>query len=238
MIELIAWTLLTLGIVTSTIAAARYFGLEIATALYAALTVTANVVAFKIVSVGKIGGLALVAPAGVIVYSSTFLITDFLSEIAGKERAKRAVLAGILANLAAVAAIQIAVVWTPAGFMSGEDVEAFERVFSYTPRIVAASIVAFVISQFHDIYAYHFWKVVARGRFLWLRNNASTMTSQAIDTVVFITLAFYGVLPADALIAVILSQYVVKVIIAALDTPFLYAATIVWKKLEVKPEAA
>ncbi len=238
MIAFIAWTLITLATVTAAIAAARRYGIEIAAAIYASLTVIANVIAFKRVMIGQLDGLALIAPAGVIVYSSTFLITDFVSEIAGKEEAKKTVIAGIIANAAAILSIYVAVIWQPAPIMSDEEVRAFSVVFSFAPRIVVASIIAFVVSQLHDVYAFHFWKKFTRGKHLWLRNNASTAASQAIDTVIFISVAFYGVVPNAALLAMMMGQYVVKLAIAALDTPFIYAATSLWRVPEIKKSEA
>ncbi len=239
MIAFIAWTLITLATVTAAIAAARRYGVEIAAAIYASLTVIANVIAFKRVTIGELDSLTLIAPAGVIVYSSTFLITDFISEVIGKEEAKKVVFAGIIANVAAILSIYVAVLWRPAPIMSSNEVQAFDLIFSFTPRIVIASILAFVVSQFHDVYAFHFWKKVTGGRYLWLRNNASTVVSQAIDTVIFITVAFYGIVPNPALLSMMLGQYIVKVAIALLDTPFIYAATALWRSApEIKKSEA
>jgi uncharacterized integral membrane protein (TIGR00697 family) len=82
-----------------------------------------------------------------------------------------------------------------------------------------ASLTAYLFSQYHDVWAFHFWRGVTGERFLWLRNNASTIVSQLLDSVVFITVAFYGVMP---LMPLILGQWVVKVGIAVLDTPLVY----------------
>ncbi len=90
------------------------------------------------------------------------------------------------------------------------------------PRIVLASMVAYLLSQHHDVFAFHFWKRVTQGRFLWLRNNASTMVSQGIDTVLFITIAFIGVIPTNVLLNMIVAQYVIKIVIAIVDTPLCY----------------
>ena len=225
MIEFVIWTLLTLGIVTLTIILAERYGLEIAIGIFATLTVVANIVSSKLVAIG-----ALIGPAGVIVYSATFLVTDIISEIYGKEYGKRAVITGFFANLVAVSAIMTAVLWTPANVPGNlETAKAFEKVFGLAPRIVFASMVAYIIAQMHDVYAFHFLKAKTGGKHLWLRNNASTMISQAIDTCIFITLAFYGVFPTNILLSMIFSQYVAKVVIALLDTPFMYVATYAWK---------
>jgi uncharacterized integral membrane protein (TIGR00697 family) len=228
LLEFIAWVIATLSIVTITVLASRRFGVEIAIGIFATLTVVANLVCRKLVVVGN-----FIVPAGVIVYSSTFLVTDIISEIYGKEKGKRAVICGLLANIVMLISVLTVLVWTPANIPGNLEVtKAFETVFSLTPRIVFASIVAYFISQMHDVYAFHFWKVKTHGKHLWLRNNASTIVSQAIDTTVFITLAFYGVVPNEVLFSMIFGQYVIKVLIALLDTPFMYLATAVFKDLQ------
>lgn len=115
---------------------------------------------------------------------------------------------------------QIAALYPPASIFEGN--EAFMKVFGATPRIVLASILAYVLSQSHDVWAFHFWKRITGGSHLWLRNNLSTMVSQFIDTLVFITVAFAGTVPGTALSQMVFSQYAVKLIIAAIDTPFVY----------------
>jgi len=222
-IEFVTWVILTLSAVTLVVALAERFGVEIAIGIFATLTVVANIIASKLVTVGSI-----IVPAGVIVYSATFLITDVLGEIYGKEYGKKAVITGFFANIIAMLAIVTALLWKPAP-IGIETAEAFEKVFGLTPRIVIASMVAYLISQTHDVYAFHFWREKTKGKHLWLRNNASTIVSQLIDTCTFITLAFYGVVPNDILLGMIFGQYLIKVAIALLDTPFMYIATFTWK---------
>jgi len=230
--EFAIWAIATLGIVTLTVILAERYGVEIAVGIFASLIVIANIIAVKLISVGQ-----FIVPAGVIVYSSTFLITDIIGEIYGREYGKKAVLAGFFANIVALVSIMIAVKWTPAPIMAPELLKSFENVFAFAPRIVLASMVAYLISQIHDVYAFHFWKEKTRGKHLWLRNNASTTVSQAIDTVLFITIAFYGLVPTEVLLGMIFGQYVIKVGIALLDTPFMYIATYVWKAMKSKATA-
>ena len=230
--EFIAWVLATLGIVTLIAILAERFGVEIAIGIYAALTVVANIIAVKVIAVGEVPVIGLiVGPAGVIVYASTFLVTDILTELYGKEYGKRAVITGLAANIVAIISILIALRWTPAPFVSPEFEQSFERILGFAPRIVIASIIAYIISQTHDVYAFHFWKEKTKGRFLWFRNNASTMVSQLIDTVIFITIAFYGVFGTNEVLSLIVGQYILKLMIAAVDTPFMYIAVEVWKAL-------
>jgi uncharacterized integral membrane protein (TIGR00697 family) len=98
------------------------------------------------------------------------------------------------------------------------------QLFGVYPRVVAASLLAYLISQLHDVWAFDFWKVRSRGRYLWLRNNASTMVSQAIDSVIFCVVAFWGVFPWSDFFQILATTYLLKFAIAAADTPFIYLA--------------
>jgi len=211
MIEVAAWILLTLGIVTGTAYIASREGVEYIIGAYVALVVVANIITTKIVLVA-----GETVPAAVIVYSSSFLLTDILSEFYGKHVARKAVWAGFIGNLILVVSVYIAIVWQPAPFW--ENQAAFETVLKNTPRIVLASLISYMVSQQHDVMSYAWWKA----RFpqhLWLRNNASTIVSQALDTVLFISIAFHGSFPLWGLIV---GQYSVKLVIALMDTPFIY----------------
>ena len=106
----------------------------------------------------------------------------------------------------------------PSDFSQG----ALETIFTILPRITIASITAYVISQLHDVWAYNFWK--KRNPHIWVRNNLSTMVSQLIDSLVFVTIAFWGVFELSVFIQIAITTYVLKWVVAALDTPFIYIA--------------
>ena len=212
MIEVIAWIFLTLGIVTGTALISARYGVEYIIGAYVSLIVVANIITSKIVLVA---GETL--PAAVIVYSSSFLLTDILSEFYGKDMARKAVWAGFMGNLILVVSVYIAIIWQPAPFW--ENQAAFEAVLKNTPRIVLASLVSYMVSQQHDVMSYAWWRARFPER-LWVRNNASTIVSQALDTVLFISIAFYGTFPLWELIV---GQYSIKMLIALMDTPFIYA---------------
>ena len=180
----------------------------------------ASVLANKIISV-----FGFFVPAGILAYSITFICTDVISEIWGKDRAKNVVSGGFIALIFAFLLVQIALIWPKAPFWNGE--EAFSTILGSTTRIIIASFAAYLISQFHDVWAFHFWRRVTSARFLWLRNNASTIVSQLLDSVVFITIAFYGSMP---LLPLIVGQWVVKVGIAVLDTPLVYLLVYLLKR--------
>ena len=125
LLEFVAWVIATLSIVTLTVLASRRFGVEIAIGIFAALTIVANIVCRKLVIIGN-----FVVPAGVIVYSSTFLVTDIISEVYGREEGKKAVICGLLANIVMLVSVFIVLMWTPANISGNFEVaKAFEVVF-------------------------------------------------------------------------------------------------------------
>lgn len=184
------------------------------TSLFISSLVIAAVVSSKIINI-----FGFTAPAGVLAYSLTFIVSDVISEIWGKERANEVVRSGFIALIAAIALSWFALIWEPAVFWQNQ--EAFKTVFASTPRIVLASLAAYLISQNHDVWLFHFIRKFTGPEHLWLRNNASTVISQLIDSTVFVTIAFYGVMPVKD---IIIGQWVAKVVIALCDTPFVYLA--------------
>lgn len=222
---ILLWILATLTVTSISGVIGKRFGVEYVISVIVALVVIANVIAGKIVVVGS-----FFVPAGVIVYASTFLLTDIISEKWDKQQAHKAIWAGFYANIILVVAVLIAINWPSAPFAL-EFSDAFSSVLGLVPRVVLASMVAYLVSQHHDIFAFHWWKKKTGGRYLWLRNTASTIVSQAIDTGLFITIAFYGVLD---IVPLLLGQYVVKLIIAIIDTPFMYSISWLMDKVPSK----
>jgi uncharacterized integral membrane protein (TIGR00697 family) len=132
-------------------------------------------------------------------------------------------------NLVMTAYLYLGRVLPPASFWSHQA--AYETILGTIPRIVAASMVAYLVSQLHDVWAFLFWRRVTKGKHLWLRNNLSTMASQLLDSVIFITLAFAGTVELSVLGNMIAGQYLVKFILALADTPFCYLA-VRWARKE------
>ncbi len=194
------------------------------TSIFIAGVVTTNVIGFKIMTFWGLN-----FTAGMIAYCVTFPITDTVGEVWGKRYAKKIVWGGLLGNLVMVGLVMIAVRAEPASFW--EHQEPYAVVLGFVPRIVLASMVAYLISQLHDVWAFHFWSRVTKKRFLWLRNNLSTMTSQLIDSAVFVTIAFVGTMPFDALQSIFVGQYLIKLVIAAVDTPIVYLLVWLWRRL-------
>ncbi len=222
MIEVIVWMLLTLSIGSLSAVIAKKYGVEYIIGMFASLTVISNVIASKIVVFGP-----FTVPAAVLVYSTTFLLTDFLSEMYSEKEAIKAVFIGFLSNIVLVMSTWIAVEWQAAPFWGGQA--AFESIFGLVPRIVLGSMIAYIVSQNLDVKIFVFLKK-KHPKHLWIRNNTSTMVSQFVDTVIFITIAFYGTVSGNMLLTLILGQYVVKWLIAAIDTPFLYIVRHIYNK--------
>ncbi|MDX1363177.1 queuosine precursor transporter [Arenibacter latericius] len=159
---------------------------------------------------------------GVLPYPITFLITDLISEIYGRKKANQVVTAGIFASVFSMGIVLIAN-FVPAIEGSPVNDEIFNQVFSLSPIAVVASMMAYLFAQYIDIGIYHFWKKITKGKHLWLRNNFSTFLSQFIDTFTVVgLLCVFGVLPWDMFYGLVVSGFVFKVIVAVLDTPFLY----------------
>jgi len=194
----------------------EFFPLLLLSGIFCACLVAAATLAAKIVRIGPVS-----FPAGVFAYCITFVCADAISEIWGRRCANMVVLTGFIGLGLTFLLIQLAL-WCPAApFWTGE--EAFQSVLGMTPRIIIASLAAYAFSQFHDVWLYTLLKERMRGRHLWLRNNVATMLSQLFDTAIFITIAFYGVMPLGPLI---IGQWSVKAALSLCDTPLVYGA--VW----------
>ena len=159
---------------------------------------------------------------GILPYPITFLITDIISEIFGKKSANQVVVAGIFASFFSIGILLLAGV-VPAIENSPIDDATFYRVFALSPLAVLASMIAYLSAQFVDIRIYHYWKNLTQGNHLWLRNNFSTFSSQIIDsTTVILLLCSFQVLPWELFWGLVVSSIIFKILVAAIDTPFLY----------------
>lgn len=190
----------------------RYAGL---TATFVLALAAANVISSKVITI-----FGFSAPAGIIVYPVTFMVTDVVSEVYGKRSSKRVVWTGFAMMILLLIITRVAIWLPPAPFYKHQ--EAFHLIFNASSRIIVASLIAYLVSQSCDVALFHFWREVTNTRYLWIRNNVSTMTSQFIDTVLFILIAFYGIYSFSDCFRLIGGQFLFKVIFAILDTPFVY----------------
>ena len=173
---------------------------------------------------------------GILPYPITFLITDLISEIYGKKRANQVVVTGIFASFFSMGILLIANE-VPAIKNSPIDDETFNQVFALSPIAALASMIAYLLAQFVDIRIYHFWKNLTQGKMLWLRNNFSTFSSQLIDTLLVVgLLSVFGVLEWKIFWGLVISGFLFKIIVAALDTPLLYLFVGIFRKtFDLKP---
>lgn len=173
------------------------------------------------------------ATLGNVVYATSFLVTDILSENYGRKEAGKAVWIGFFSLISMTLLMNLTLLFTP---LTGDDFslvthESLSTIFSLMPRIAFASLLAYLLSQRHDVWAFHFWKNrFPADRHLWIRNNMSTAVSQLIDSAVFVMVAFWGVFESSILGEIFLTTYFLKLVVAASDTPFVYWAKSIYRK--------
>ena len=171
---------------------------------------------------------------GNILFATTFLVTDILSEIAGKKQAQQAVWIGIAANVLFVVVSQSWLMYIP----SAEDwvTPSMRSIFSNTPRLMLASLAVYAIVQVFDVWLYHKWWDLTqrlsgdRRGYLWVRNNGSTLISQLLNTILYTAFAFYGMYDIPTLVSIVLSSYVIFIFTSLLDTPIVYWARLIHEK--------
>ena len=207
----------------------RFFGKTGLYAMTAIMTVLANIEVLMLVE-----GFGMEQTLGNVMFASTFLITDILSENEGKKSASRAVWIGVFSSLTMLAFTQYWLLYTPAETdWASEHIRA---IFSTTPRMLFASFLAYVISQRFDVWLYHrFWDMTSRltgskMSLLWLRNNGATLISQVLNTLIFTFTAFYGWYDTESLIHIMLSSYLIFIVTSLLDTPVVYLSRLMKQK--------
>lgn len=171
---------------------------------------------------------------GNILFASTFLVTDISSEIYGKKKAQNAVYLGIATSVIFILISSSWLLYTP----NENDwaMPGIRMIFSNTPRMMLTSIIVYVIVQFFDVWAYHKWwnftsqKFGDSKKFLWLRNNGSTLVSQLLNTVLFTLGAFFGIHAPKTLVSIMFSSYIIFVVTSIADTPFVYLARYIHEK--------
>lgn len=201
----------------------RLFGTHGLYAVNALATVVANIEVLLVIN-----AFGMEQTLGNVLFAVTFLITDILSENEGKKAARNAVFVGILVSVLFLLISQSWLLYRLAD--SDWAGEAFRTLFSNTPRMLFASLSVYAISQIFDVWLYHaWWKLTAaksgdKRKFLWLRNNGSTLVSQLVNTVLFNLIAFWGTYDMPTLVSIIAAGYVVYIVTSLLDTPAVYIA--------------
>lgn len=191
--------------------------------MFTTALVVCNLIANKFVRV-DFGCVSFNLSAGVLPYPITFLITDLLSEIYGRKKTNRVVYMGFAALL-----FTLFILWLGSVFPSISDSmvsdETYQQAFGNSWRVIAASMTAYIVAQLVDVRLFHFWKKLTNGKHLWLRNNASTVFSQLVDTTLVVLVLFVGKRDGETIMDYIADGWTFKAIVALADTPVLYLAT-------------
>jgi uncharacterized integral membrane protein (TIGR00697 family) len=194
-------------------------------AIFVTCLITANIIAVKIINV-----FGLILPAAIIVFPVSYIVGDVLTEVYGYKQARKVIWLGFFCNLIAVVAIWLGLILPAASFWDGE--EAYSRILGYTPRLLLASFIAYLVGEFANSFILAKMKIATQGRWLWMRTIGSTLVGQGFDSIVFITLAFLGIMPLGALLITIVTQWLVKSTYEAIATPLTYLIVGFLKKKE------
>jgi uncharacterized integral membrane protein (TIGR00697 family) len=194
-------------------------------AIFITCLITANIAAVKLIEVFR-----FVLPAGTIIFPISYIFGDVLTEVYGYRQARRVIWLGFFCNFIVVVVIWIGQVLPPASFWDGQ--KAYERILGYTPRLLVASFLAYLVGEFANSFVLAKMKIATKGRWLWTRTIGSTLVGEGFDSLVFMTLAFAGAMPAGALLVAILTQWLVKSAYEAVVTPLTYIVVNFLKRKE------
>jgi uncharacterized integral membrane protein (TIGR00697 family) len=197
----------------------------IVVAVFVTCLITANIIAVKLVEL-----FGLILPAAIFIFPLSYITGDVLTEVYGYRQARKVIWLGFLCNVLVVVAIWIAQILPAASFWDGQ--KAYERILGYTPRILMASFVAYLVGEFANSFVLAKLKIATQGRWLWMRTIGSTLVGQGLDSAVFIALAFAGTLPVHALTLTIVTQWLAKSAYEAAVTPFTYLVVDFLKRKE------
>ncbi len=187
--------------------------------------ITANIAAVKLVEI-----FGFVLPAGTMIFPISYIFGDVLTEVYGYRQTRRVIWLGFFCNFIVVVTIWIGQMLPPASFWDGQ--KAYERILGYTPRLLAASFLAYLVGEFANSFILAKMKIATRGRWLWTRTIGSTLVGEGLDSLVFMTFAFVGAIPAGALVSGILTQWLVKSAYEAVATPLTYIVVNFLKRKE------
>ena len=201
------------------------FWLTIISGIFITCLIVANIIAVKLVDI-----FGFIVPAAVIIFPISYIFGDVLTEVYGYRQARRVIWLGFFCNLLAVVAIWMAQMLPGASFWEAQS--AYERILGYTPRLLAASFIAYLIGEFANSIVLAELKIATNGRWLWLRTISSTLIGEGLDSLVFMTIAFAGTIPPDALVSATMTQWLFKTGYEILATPLTYVVVNFLKKQE------
>ncbi len=194
-------------------------------AIFITCLLIANIVAVKLVTI-----FGLTVPAGIIIFPISYICGDVLTEVYGFRRARQVIWLAFGCNLLAVAAIWVGGILPPAAFWDAQP--AYQRILGFTPRLLLASFCAYLIGEFANSAVLAKMKVLTRGRMLWVRTIGSTFVGQGLDSLIFVTVAFVGIIPPADMVSAIVTQWLFKVAYEAVITPVTYAVVNFLKREE------
>src|SRR5258707_2333550 len=191
------------------------FWFVVIASLFVTCLLTANIIAVKLIVL-----VGFLVPAGIIIFPLSYLFGDVLTEVYGYGAARRVIWLGFACNLLAVIAISLAGL---AGAGScWESQAAYEPILGFTPRLLLASFIAYLVGEFTNSFVLAKMKIATKGRWLWTRTIGSTLIGEGLDTLIFISIAFWGIIPANLMLQAILTQWIFKVVYEVVATPFTY----------------
>lgn len=196
--------------------ARKYNRADLLIGLYVTFVLVAQVLATKI-SVFDLGFGTFFGPSGVIVFSLTYLMTDIVNEKFGRKETHRMILIAFISQIAMVFFFWLGVKFQPAPFWTIQ--ETWGQIFNLVPRITIASWIAFLITENFDAYVFSWFKILTKGKYLWMRNTFSSIPALLLDSIIFIPLAFLGVMP---ILPLIIGQTAVKWLVGLVNIPFMY----------------
>ncbi len=205
--------------------------ISLLSAIFVASLIAANLMGAKITTLFGIS-----VSVGIFVFPLTFLITDAIEEVFGKAKAKELMYGALIAQVIILFFVVLAVKLPPETRF--EFNEGYVQIFNNSIRIIIASLIAFFISQTHDIWAFGFWRKQTQGKYLWLRNNLSTFVSQFVDSTLFMFIAFYQITPkfdVPFIFSLIIPFWIFKIVFALVDTPFVYGL-VYWLRADCHSE--
>ncbi|MBA3724097.1 MAG: queuosine precursor transporter [Candidatus Levybacteria bacterium] len=202
-----------------------YHYLDVITAFFVAVLLISNIASTKITALGP-----LTLDAGTILFPLAYILGDMVTEVYGYARARRVIWIGFFCNILAAAIFMIVGVLPTSADWPNQ--QAYDIILGVIPRIVLASMVAYFVGSFLNAFILAKVKVITKGKRLWIRTIGSTMIGQFFDTVLFILIAFAGVLPNEVIIALIVSNYIFKVLLEIVLTPLIYILVAKMKKAE------
>jgi queuosine precursor transporter len=195
------------------------------TAFFVTCLITSNIIAVKLADLS-----GLILPAAVIIFPISYIFADVLTEVYGYAASRRVIWLGFFCNLLAVVSIYIGGLLPSAPFWQGQS--AYQSILGYAPRLLIASFTAYLVGEFANSFVLAKMKIATGGRWLWTRTIGSTLVGQALDSLVFITIAFVGTIPLDALVNAIATQWLFKTGYEVLATPLTYAIVVSLKRAE------